>query len=166
MNKTKLKQLSEIMIQHREADKLVQGHWWNGENGCFYGCATHSDELAFESAIEEFELPEWVAYWSEHVFEGLKKDESLDWPVQMLDALIAFNGDIEQVKHKLAIKRLTNLLPTGKSDVDDAVNQVIEYHKEPNKRTAELAESAAWAAAEPTAWRNERDWFLEILKND
>ena len=77
-----LTELRKIMIEHREADKLVQGSWWDSEaqQGCFYGCATHKEDGVIESAIEQFGIERWVAYWSEKVFEGLPINEALEFP--------------------------------------------------------------------------------------
>jgi len=146
----KLIELRKIMIEHQKADQLVQGSWWDSEakEGCFYGCAVHSDNDAIEKAIDTFKIEPWVAYWSEKVFEGLPKDLALSWPVELLDAMIAFNGDYTDVYHKLSIKRLKRLLPTEDQAVNDAIKQVIDYHKLPSEAKRRAAESAAESAAD------------------
>ena len=109
---TGLIELRKIMLEHQKADQLVQGAWWNSEEkkGCFYGCAVHeSDESAIEKAIKKFGIEPWLAYWSEQVFEGLPQELALNWPVELLDAMIQFDGDYKDIFHKLSIKRLENL---------------------------------------------------------
>jgi len=143
-----LVELRKIMIEHQKADQLIQGSWWDGsaQQGCFYGCAMHTGSSAIEKAIRKFGIEPWVAYWSEKVFEGLPKDLALNWPVELLDAMIAFKGDYKDVYHKLSIKRLESLLPTEDQKVNDAINQVIDYHKAPSEEKRKAAKSAAWSA--------------------
>ena len=146
----KLTELREIMIEHQKADQLVQGSWWDSteQTGCFYGCAVHSDEDAIEKAIDNFGIEPWVAHWSEKVFERLPKGLALSWPVELLDAMIAFKGDYKDVYHKLSIKRLQSLLPTEDQKVNSAINKVIKYHKAPSEEKRQSARSAAWSAAD------------------
>ena len=171
---TGLIELRKIMLEHQKADQLVQGAWWNSEEktGCFYGCAVHeNDEYAIEKAIQKFGIEPWVAYWSEQVFEGLPQKLALNWPVELLDAMIQFEGDYKDIFHKLSIKRLENLPNTNDENVNQAIKKVIEYHLNPTKikgkkqaafggriRAARTAH-AAWAArsaANRHIWR--RGW--------
>jgi len=124
MNKHKLTEMLEIVREHQKADRLIQGDW-----------------------IANCELPKWMKYWSERVFEELPVTEAVDWYVQLLEALISFDGDIEVVKHQLAIKRLKNLLPTGNDTVDAAIIGVIDCHRDPANADWYTAESAANSAA-------------------
>ncbi len=149
----KLTELREIMMEHQKADQLIQGSWWDSEaqQGCFYGCAMHTDENAIEKAIAKFKLEPWVAYWSEKVFEGLPQELALNWPTELLDAMIDFRGDYQDVYHKLLIKRLQSLLPTEDQKVNDAINQVIDYHKAPSEEKRQAASAAVYSAAEAAA---------------
>ena len=192
-----LVELRKIMLEHQKADQLVQGAWWDSEEkkGCFYGCAVHeSDESAIEKAIQKFGIEPWIAYWSEKVFEGLPQKLALNWPVELLDAMIQFNVDYKEIYHKLSIKRLENLPNTNYKNVNEAIKKVVEYHLNPteDKRKEALsaadaaawaADSAAWAAssavdsaAQPALsahlaaysqhWEKEREWMLELLRGE
>ena len=144
----KLIELREIMIEHQKADQLIQGSWWNNaeQTGCFYGCAMHTDENPIKKAIRKFKIEPWVAYWSEKVFEGLPQKSALKWPVELLDAMIAFDGDYTDVYHKLSIKRLKRLYPTEDQKVNEAIKQVIDYHKAPSEKKRKAANLAANSA--------------------
>ena len=151
---TGLIELRKIMLEHQKADQLVQGAWWNSEEktGCFYGCAVHeNDESAIEKAIQKFGIEPWVAYWSEQVFEGLPQKLALNWPVELLDAMIQFEGDYKDIFHKLSIKRLENLPNTNDENVNQAIEKVIEYHLNPTEDKRKEALSAARSAAHSAA---------------
>ena len=153
-------ELRKIMLEHQKADQLVQGAWWDSEEktGCFYGCAVHeNDESAIEKAIQKFGIEPWIAYWSEQVFEGLPQKLALNWPVELLDAMIQFEGEhYKEIYHKLSIKRLENLPNTNDKNVNQAIEKVIEYHLNPTedkrKEALSAAESASDAAADSAAW--------------
>jgi hypothetical protein len=167
----------EIMKEHQRLDRFAQGVWLQGEKiegkfkGCFYGCAMQSEEKPIEAFCEKYGMSLWIGYWSERVFEGLPKNEAKTWPVQLLESLVNFKGDLEIVKHKLAIKRLSSLISDGfPAYVNNAIKVVIECHEKflSGDKDIDLksAESAAWSAraARAAAWEKERDWMLEILK--
>jgi len=170
----------DVMTQHREADMLAQGSWWNEteQQGCFYGCATHSDgdeTDVLKLAAEMMNLPEWLIRYSEKIFEGLPSDEALDFPVALLKVIPTdYNyGELFKVHHQTSILRLNNLLPTSSDEVNKAVQQVIEYHEKPTEEkgisAARSARSAARSAgsarsAESAAWQKERDWLIGALK--
>ena len=155
----KLHELLEIMKEHQKLDRLVQGAWLSDEKidggyrGCFFGCAMQTVDDAIEKACDKYDLPLWIGYWSEAVFEGLSQEAAIKWPVQLLEALINFSGDTEKLRHDLTVKRLTNLLPTKHQEVNSAIELVIDYHKNPDEQKRIAAESAAcsvrsaWSAA-------------------
>ena len=151
---TGLIELRKIMLEHQKADQLVQGAWWNSEEqtGCFYGCAVHeSDDSAIEKAIQKFGIEPWVAYWSEQVFEGLPQKLALNWPVELLDAMIQFKGDYKEIYHKLSIKRLESLPNTNDENVNQAIKKVVEYHLNPTEDKRKEAHSAGRSAAHSAA---------------
>ena len=161
-------ELRKIMLEHQKADQLVQGAWWNSEEktGCFYGCAVHeNDEYAIEKAIQKFGIEPWIAYWSEQVFEGLPQELALNWPVELLDAMIQFDGEhYKNIFNKLSIKRLENLPNTNDENVNEAIKKVVEYHLNPTEDKRKEAHSAAeWAArtahaARSAAWVVDAAW--------
>jgi hypothetical protein len=126
------------MQAHQDADRLIQGEWIDdpafydeGElrDGCFFGCAMQTDEDPLEKAIVKMQLPDWLVYLAEKIFEGLPQEDALAFPVQLLKA-IPTNADISEVKHVIAIKRLEPLIrePNGE-EVNTAIQQVIDHHK-------------------------------------
>jgi len=198
----KLHELLEIMKEHQKLDRLVQGVWLINEEvegayrGCFFGCAMQTPNNAIGKACAKYGLPLWIGHWSEFVFEGLKSEDAVKWPVQLLEALINFKGDTEKLRHDLAIKRLTDLLPTENQVVNSAIELVINDHKNPDEEgqrsaksaaaadaaadsdaaawsaalaarsAADVADADAYAAAMSAAWSRERDWMLELLREE
>ena len=55
----------KIMQAHQDADALMQGQWFNGDKGCFFGCAMQTDEEPLEKATKEMGLPIWLVYLAE-----------------------------------------------------------------------------------------------------
>ena len=137
------------MEEHQRLDRLRQGDWFDPATliGCFFGCATQSSEGALKKAIAEMKLPPWLVYLSEKIFEGLPSEEAKTFPVRWLKA-IPLNANIESVKHKLAIARLSKLKENCDDDnVNLALEMVIECHKSPDGADW----SAAWSAAKSKA---------------
>ncbi len=154
-----LNELLEIMKDHAEHDRLIQGTWLSAEKidgafrGCFYGCAMQTEEDPIEKACEKYGLPIWFGHWSEKVFENLSVGLAMRWPVELLQALIDFKGDTEQLLHDLAVKRLSSLLLTGEEDVDGAIKQAIAYHKDPSEEKRQAVNLTARAVVDSEALR-------------
>lgn len=158
--KTKDKWIA-IMTDHRETDRLIRGKWIEDQSedsglfkGCFFGCAMQTSEDPLKMAIKEMNLPPWLVYLAEKIYEGLPEGDFLDWPVNLLQA-IPVNKDISLVKHKLAIWRLTELADKNKS-VSVAINKVIKCHRQAlngddqiDWLAARLAARLAASATEP-----------------
>jgi len=140
------------MQAHQDADRLIQGQWINGDvggmkSGCFFGCAMQTEDNVLESAAQEMQLPLWLVYLSEKIFEGLGKKESITFPVRLLKA-IPFDSDIDDVKHVIAINRLQKFLNKDFPDeVKNAITMVIDCHKNPLNSDWSAARSAAWSVA-------------------
>jgi len=150
----------DVMQAHQDADRLIQGEWLNtdaefyeGEEfhrGCFFDCAIQTDEDALERAVEAMQLPAWLVYLAKKIYEGLPKDEALLFPVQLLKA-VPTDTDISEVRHRIAVKRLEpRLQKSNGNDVNNAIKQVIEYHKNTERTEDErlAARSAADLAAD------------------
>jgi len=100
------------MREHRAADRLMKGLYfgsaYGGEGMEFRGCAvgcTVAEFVAAERGISLLEvradkglnphkewaritgLPLWLAYADDRLFESLPGEESLDWPVRLLEAV-------------------------------------------------------------------------------
>lgn len=101
------------MREHREADRLMHGRYFSSTNdaygglvfrGCAVGC-TVAEFIAAERGISLLEvhadlslnphkewarvtgLPLWLAYADDRLFESLPSEESMDWPVRLLEAV-------------------------------------------------------------------------------
>lgn len=136
MNKELLIKLRPEIVAHQEADRFIQGVWLSDEKtdglhrGSFFSCAMQTSNTPVTAFCEKYDVPLWLGMWVDSVFEGLGEAESIEWPLQFLDALIAFDGDLVTVQRKLAIKRLTCLaeLNTCGSGVKYYIERVINYH--------------------------------------
>jgi hypothetical protein len=152
LGKSELKQKYVDRLQeHRRLEHLTQQVGWKGGKGCAIGCILE----AYDHSLFPIELglPEWLARLIDITFERLPKGDAEQFAEDVLQA-IPVGVDIEPVRHKVAIRRLTRLLDTvPKSDqsyyqeVINAVQQVIQYHKAPDAESAESARRAAESAA-------------------
>ena len=71
--------------EHRLADKLVKGKYWEGGKGCAVGCTVHSDEhAAYE---RELGIPRMLARLEDGIFENLPNALAMNWPEQFLEAI-------------------------------------------------------------------------------
>lgn len=135
MNKELLIELRPEILAHQEADRFIQGAWLKDKDkngvyrGCFFGCTMQTDLNPIKGFCEIYDVPLWIGYWSEKVFEGLSASEAVFWPLQLIDALIQFDGDLEIVKHKLALKRLSYLSERNEGEVKKSIDGVILCHK-------------------------------------
>lgn len=82
-----------------KAEALVQGHYWNGKNGCFVGCVIRGDSHA------DFELklgvPRILARLADRIFEGLDYADAKKFSVGYLKA-IPVGADLKGVWDKFA----------------------------------------------------------------
>ena len=179
------------VLAHQKADRIIQKTGWDGEKGCAVGCTLEN----YDSAQYPIELgvPIWLANLEDAIFEGLSKEEALEWPAKFLQAIsVGIKEEkFEQLRHKLAIKRQERNLKLQEESrklnpeeyklaVINAIKLVINYHKlvlclieSEKERSAaasaeELAESAESArsaaqAAARSAWRAEYKDLLELL---
>jgi len=72
------------VAEHQRLDQIAQGTYWNNQRGCFIGCSLHSNKRSdFERLLG---LPEWFAHLGESIFEGLRRDLAVDFPLAVYDA--------------------------------------------------------------------------------
>ena len=165
------------MQAHQDADRLRSGDFWDGEKGCFFGCAMQSSDSTLEKAIEAMELPSWLVYLAEAIFENLDEgsEEQLNFPVELCKA-IPVDADIDKVNHLIAIDRLTPLAHKHIS-VRAAIERVIRLHKKAltcrvsdddwsaaRSAAYSAADSAAYSAADSAAWTAEKNGLIKHLK--
>jgi hypothetical protein len=168
------------MQHHQDVDSLVQGQWFENGKGCFFGCAMQTEVKALEKAAQAMGLPFWVVGLAEAIFEGLEREEALNFPVEFLKA-IPVDTDLEIVKHKIAVLRLSNL-PHQCAEITNVINlhkRVIngeDVTEDEWKASAQSARLAARSTARPAArstarsarsefWKVECDNLLKTLKD-
>ena len=90
----------KIGKEHQAQDRFNQGEWIRKDKdkrgffkGCFFGCFMQSDENVLSTAAKTMNIPEWLVRVSEKIFEGLSQEESLTFPVELLEA-IPENSDL------------------------------------------------------------------------
>jgi hypothetical protein len=122
-----------IMREHQTADRFIQGSWIEDKDdhgifrGCFFGCAMQSEEDPLEKAIEDMNLPSWLVYLVEKIFENLPITQAELFPVQLLEA-IPTDTDLSGVECKQHILRLNRLL--NLPNLSDSVINVITAVKD------------------------------------
>jgi hypothetical protein len=123
--KIKEKYLARVK-RHREADNLIRGIGWFDGRGCAVGCTLESyDHSRYEV---ELGIPEWLARAEDVLFEGIPKEDAMEWPERFLKA-IPIGVDLEQVKAPFLIFMLESNLeafdhcefPECKKAVDDVI---------------------------------------------
>ena len=158
----------EMMQAHREADRIVQGAYWDDGRGCAVGCGVHSCmALAGEEIghgdhgrlAELLGVDPRLMHLQDRIFEGLPSDEAREWPLA-LAAAIPEGADLSGVWPQFAARMLRRIkVPDGYPDVAAAVARVAAGWEtgwaddDPSAAgsaaasAAESAESAARSAA-------------------
>lgn len=156
--KVKEKYLNRVK-KNRELYNIIQGIGWKNGKGCAVGCTLESYDHSRYPI--ELGLPEWLARLEDRIFEKLPKEEAMLWPEKFLES-IPVGVNVEEVRHKLAIIRMDNLIniqneflqknPNLSSifiKVISFINLVKNCHElELNKQYCDwsAAKAAAWAA--------------------
>src|ERR1041385_984810 len=86
-----------ILAEHREADKLVKGRYWEEGKGCAVGCTlesvrriegkrsiVHDSHALYERYLG---VPTALARLEDGIFEGLPNGESQAWPERFASAI-------------------------------------------------------------------------------
>ena len=70
---------------HRKADEIIHGKYWENGRGCGVGCTIHSDDHnAYET---ELGIPVQIAYLEDAIFEGMANGKSKEFPERFLKAI-------------------------------------------------------------------------------
>lgn len=165
----KAKYLARVRA-HREADNMVQGTGWSSGKGCAVGCTLEA--YGHSRYPIELGLPVWLAHLEDVIFEGLPEKDAMAWPERFLSVIrVGVTADeLENVKHRLAIRRMERLLTfTSDRDVVAAIKMVRDCHAlaleggspdwsaalDEAKAAAMRAAESGWAvkaAAEAAVW--------------
>ena len=143
------------LVEHRDADQIIKGRYWEHGKGCAVGCTVHSsNHMDYEKL---FGIPVALARLEDTIFEGLPNDVAKEWPIRFMTA-IQPGKDLSLVSWKFLHWILTDeTVNPGISHplVKDAVAQAAQVicalskGEPPNieaAESAESAESAAWSA--------------------
>jgi hypothetical protein len=151
---TKQKYLDRVE-QHRKADQIVHGTYWQNGKGCAVGCTVHSaNHGAFET---ELGIPRTLARLEDMIFESLKNGEAQDWPGQFLDAPLV-GADLSMVWPRFALWLLGDpdgpvvLAAANYPDVKASVEGVVALYREWVETGIKPA-IARWSAARWSAAR-------------
>ena len=154
--------------EHQRLDQLIQRVYWDGSKGCGIGCATHSsDHRAFERL---YNLPVFLAYMNEHIFESLPLEEAKGWTLRFFEAL-PVGVDLELVFPRFMQWLLSD--PDGMRQYANAetlasIDTLVTLY---SKRIAGIPfdGEAAWAAsaaAHATACiRRQADYLIVLLSS-
>ena len=147
------KKYVNLMRKHQKADRLTKGIYWEYGKGCAVGCmwrGKHHDK--FET---ELEIPAWLAYLEDTIFEGLPDAKSQEWPVRFLSA-IPVGVDLEPIKSKFLYWLPARVAAWGAA-------------RAPAPDDARAAAWAAWAAAADSAraaaYERIAEKLIELLRN-
>jgi hypothetical protein len=162
-NQQKKDEALSIAKRHQEMDMFVQGRWLQEDKvdglfkGCYFGCMTQTSDNTLDNAVKTLEMPHWIVWVGEKIFEGLPEEESKFFPVQLINA-IPVNMDTEKMWKSWNIALLTDQFKfvNKGSAQHKAIQGVIDLYKcdsiDESADSADSAESArlAWSAA--SAW--------------
>ena len=147
----------KIGLDHQKADRFLQGQWVTERDeeglfkGCFFGCFMQTEENPLNKAVEVMKLPHWLVYVAERIFEGLPSEDSLEFPVRLLEA-IPVDTDLtskwKEWNYRLLMDETMGQINFGDKEV---ILKVADLFKpfdnsiiEPS--AARLAEVATWSA--------------------
>ena len=138
--------------QHRAADLLVQGSYYDRATGrgCFIGCLAHGNDTVV--IADRFGLPEPLTYLLESIFERLTFDEASEFFSEIPRAIGRDGRDLTRVHWAFLADILRHLPDTQARDAVADVTagmDLLAEGKEWPEATAEAAEAAK--AAEATA---------------
>lgn len=106
--------------RHREADRFVQGDYWQEDTGrgCAVGCGIASlrrltgRKIAYDNhgaLARVLGLPEALIAFQDYIFEGLAVSKAVDWPIRFA-AAIETDADLSGVPRKFIGRTLRELI--------------------------------------------------------
>ena len=136
--------------QHRTADLLVQGSYYDRATGrgCFIGCLAHGNDTVV--IADRFGLPEPLTYLLESIFERLTFDEASEFFSEIPRAIGRDGRDLTRVHWAFLADMLRHLPDTQARDAVADVTagmDLLAEGKEWPEATAEAAEAAKAAEA-------------------
>lgn len=102
--KIKEKYLARV-IEHRKADDIEKGIYWENGKGCAVGCTIHGHE--HKKYEIELGIPRLLAFLEDNIFENLPNDRAKLWPEQFLSAIEPV-ADLSKVWEKFSFWLMTD----------------------------------------------------------
>ena len=91
------------LAEHRKADRLISGRYWENGRGCAIGCTIHDFRSGFENKHATYEplfgIPRELAYLEDTIFEHLPSKVSQKWPERFM-AAVPIGADLTFVAHR------------------------------------------------------------------
>ena len=157
--------------QHRAADRLVQGKYFDADTGrgCFIGCLAHGNDIAV--VAERFGVPEPLTRLLESIFEGLQFDEAADFFSAIPRAIGRDGKDLTRVHWAFLADLLRHLPDTDArgvvADVTAGMDLLAAGQDWPGEKAAAeaaAAQTARLAVAEATAVARSTYWAAEAAQ--
>jgi len=151
------------MKDHIKADELIHGVGFENGKGCAVGCTLNRyDHSCYQN---ELGLPQWLAHLEDSIFEGMSKEKSKTFPLELLES-IPIGVNLDKTYHKMQIFILELGKENVKADYDyviKAIDGVIDYRL---KCATDFfkSESAARSAARSAAYDKMADKLIILLK--
>ncbi len=82
--------------QHRLADEIIQGEYWDGKRGCAVGCLAHENEYPHKILANATNIPMQIFYLADRIHENLPGAIAPDWPVAFITS-IPLGADLSRV---------------------------------------------------------------------
>ena len=152
MKTQNIQQMTAEIDQHRAADLLVQGTYFDEDTGrgCFIGCLAHGNDTA--AIAERFGLPEPLTRLLETIFECLPFDEASEFFSEIPRAIGEDGRDLTRVHWAFLADLLRHLPDTQARDVVAEVAAGMDLLAEgkdwPGTKAAVTAAQAAVTAAQ------------------
>lgn len=154
-------QVMKELAEHREADRLVKGRYWENGKGCAVGCLVKSDD--HELFSERYGIPVELVYLNDRTFERLENHLSQQWPERFMGN-IEPGADLSKVHLRFIYWLLTEFIVLEDRE-DKSANAVIDQCRVSiasvskllnrcinDENVSENEWSAAQTAAETATW--------------
>lgn len=152
------------MAEHRKADVLIQGVYWDNGRGCAVGCLTHDPGGGHAEYPTRWGIPEELAFLKDVMFDNLPDGEYQTWPERFLGAITPGAGlcgvyaawCAELMVHPQPVVQLVGLL------WQDAAADAAGW-------SAAARESTVWVAGRPAAavttyWTEMADQLIRCIQ--
>jgi hypothetical protein len=180
--KSVVERLIPLAIKHQKADEYVAGHYeWRGGGACSVGCSIHDlKKLGILNGVDPgdhavlakaTDVPEMLWRLSDHIFEGLPKDDRPGWTPRFLKA-VAKAKNLANAPARIMARLAERLAKDAIRDdvraaclVGAALWRRRANADEPMKNEWDAARKqadAAWEQAD-AAWKQWWKWCADVV---